>query len=51
MNATTQPAALKGAAGAPTAKPWLDSYPANITHTIDERRIVTLVDIFRAPVA
>jgi long-chain acyl-CoA synthetase len=51
MNATTQPAALKGAAGAPTAKPWLDSYPANIPHTIDEGRIGTLVDIFRAAVA
>src|SRR5918997_762746 len=45
MNATTQPAALKGAAGAPTAKPWLDSYPANIPHTIDEGRIGTLVAI------
>ncbi len=51
MNATTQPAALKDAAGAPTAKPWLDSYPANIPHTIDEGRIGTLVDIFRAAVA
>jgi long-chain acyl-CoA synthetase len=51
MNATTQPAALKGAEGAPTAKPWLDSYPANIPHTIDEGRIGTLVDIFRAAVA
>jgi len=51
MNATTQPAALKGAAGTPTAKPWLDSYPANIPHTIDEGRIGTLVDIFRAAVA
>ena len=51
MNATTQPAALKGAVGAPTAKPWLDSYPANIPHTIDEGRIGTLVDIFRAAVA
>jgi len=51
MNATPQPAALKGAAGAPTAKPWLDSYPSNIPHTIDEDRIGTLVDIFRAAVA
>ena len=51
MNATTQPAALKGAAGAPTAKPWLESYPANIPHTIDESRIGTLVDIFRTAVA
>ena len=51
MNATTQPAALKGAAGAPTAKPWLESYPANIPHTIDEGRIGTLVDIFRAAIA
>jgi long-chain acyl-CoA synthetase len=50
MNASTQPAAIKGAAGAPTAKPWLDSYPSNVPHTIDESRIGTLVDMFRAAV-
>jgi long-chain acyl-CoA synthetase len=50
MNATTQPAALNGAAGTPTAKPWLESYPSNVPYTIDESRIGTLVDIFRAAV-
>lgn len=51
MNATTQPAAVTGAADFSTARPWLKSYPSSVPHTIDEARIGTLVDMFRNAVA
>lgn len=50
MNASTPAAAIAGAA-ANSSKPWLTSYPAQVSQTIDETKIGTLVDIFRQGVS
>jgi long-chain acyl-CoA synthetase len=47
MNATTSAPAV---AGALSARPWLESYPARVPQAIDEARIGTLVEIFRSAV-
>lgn len=49
MNATTS-AAMLDAAGTALARPWLKSYPRNVPQTIDEGRIGTIVDMFKAAV-
>ncbi len=51
MNATTPSAATLDAAGNPLARPWLESYPSKVPQTVDERKIGTLVDIFRSAVS
>jgi long-chain acyl-CoA synthetase len=51
MNATTPATALNDVAGTALARPWLQSYPPNVPHTIDEDRIGTIVDIFKDAVA
>lgn len=50
MNATTPAAAAPDATANASARPWLASYPSNVPQTIDESRIETLVEIFRAAV-
>jgi long-chain acyl-CoA synthetase len=50
MNATTPAATLNHAAGTASARPWLPSYPQNVSQTIDESRIGTIVDIYKAAV-
>jgi long-chain acyl-CoA synthetase len=50
MNATTPAAAAPNAPPNALARPWLASYPSNVPQTIDESRIETLVEIFRAAV-
>jgi long-chain acyl-CoA synthetase len=51
MNATIPADAVKGTTELPPGKPWLKSYPPKVPPTIDEGRIGTLVDMFRAGVS
>ncbi|WP_262029493.1 AMP-binding protein [Microvirga sp. Mcv34] len=51
MTVSTPAPATAGATDAYAARPWLDSYPAQVPKTIDEARIGTLNDIFRQAVA
>jgi long-chain acyl-CoA synthetase len=44
-------ASVAQAGGADAARPWVAHYPAAVPATIDEGRLGTLVDIFRAAVA
>ncbi|WP_243371310.1 AMP-binding protein [Microvirga solisilvae] len=50
MNAT-QSAAVAGAAGTSSDRPWLKSYPTKVPLIIDDAAIGTLNDIFRAALA
>jgi long-chain acyl-CoA synthetase len=47
MNAPNPAAAQTGAEGQYAARPWLNSYPAQVPKTIDAAGTGTLVDIFR----
>jgi long-chain acyl-CoA synthetase len=51
MNATIPADAVKETAESSSGKPWLKSYPPRVPPTIDESRIGTLVDMFRAGVS
>ncbi|HZH51266.1 MAG TPA: AMP-binding protein [Microvirga sp.] len=51
MNATNPAAETIGAADSYAARPWLNSYPAQVPKTIEEARVGTLADIFREAVS
>jgi long-chain acyl-CoA synthetase len=51
MGASVAQVGAGGSPAADAARPWLAHYPAAVPTTIDEGRLGTLVDIFRAAVA